>query len=316
VSGGPRRRAPIAVLEPAPLMMVAVQSRGRGGRPEVQMHAGGQGFWVARMAAEMGGAPVLCTPLGGRSGALTRDLIEMDGVRVETVECHRSSGVWISTGRDGDAADVVHTSPPPLDRHEVDRLYNVTVAAGLEAGVAVLTGLSPPGVMQPDAYRRLAADLRANGATVVADLSVEALGRALAGGVDLLKISHEELISSGRAPDGSLEAILAAMASLRRDGARAVVVSRAAEPALAHLGAEVVELVPPRLEALNPRGAGDAMTGTLAAGVARGLEREEVLRLAVAAGALNVTRRGLGTGERHAVERLARAVALRPAAGA
>jgi 1-phosphofructokinase len=58
------------------------------------------------------------------------------------------------------------------------------------------------------------------------------------------------------------------------------------------------------------------MTGTLAAGVARGLEREEVLRLAVAAGALNVTRRGLGTGERHAVERLARAVALRPAAGA
>jgi 1-phosphofructokinase len=170
--------------------------------------------------------------------------------------------------------------------------------------------------MQPDAYRRLAADLRANGATVVADLSVEALGPALAGGVDLLKISHEELISSGRAPDGSLEAILAAMASLRRDGARAVVVSRAAEPALAHLGAEVVELVPPRLEALNPRGAGDAMTGTLAAGVARGLEREEVLRLAVAAGALNVTRRGLGTGERHAVERLARAVALRPAAGA
>ncbi len=105
--------AAVAVLEPAPLLMVAVQARGRGGRPEVQLHAGGQGFWVARMAGEMGGAPVLCAPLGGRAGALTRALVEMDGVRVNAVECHRSSSVWISTGRDGDAADVVHTPRRP-----------------------------------------------------------------------------------------------------------------------------------------------------------------------------------------------------------
>ena len=174
----------IAVLEPAPLLMVAVQQEGRGGRPEVQLHAGGQGFWVARMAAEMGGAPVLCAPLGGRAGIVTRALVEMDGVRVDAVECHRSSSVWISTGRDGDEADVVHTPPPPLDRHEVDRLYNVTVAAGLEAGVAVLTGLSHPAVMPADVYRRLSADLTANGTTVVADVSADALGSALAGGVD------------------------------------------------------------------------------------------------------------------------------------
>ena len=304
--------AAIAVLEPAPLLMVAVQQKGRGGRPEVQLHAGGQGFWVARMAAEMGGAPVLCAPLGGRAGALTRALVEMDGVRVDAVECHRSSSVWISTGRDGDAADVVHTPPPPLDRHEVDRLYSLTVAAGLEAGVAVLTGLSRPAVMPADVYRRLAADLMANGTTVVADLSMDALGPALAGAIDLLKISQEELVASGRARDGSREAALAAMEALRRDGARAVVVSRAAEPVLAHLGPDVVEILPPRLEPLNPRGAGDAMTGTRAAGLARGLEAEEVLRLAVAAGALNVTRRGLGTGERRAVERLAQTVSVAP----
>ena len=308
--------AAVAVLEPAPLLMVAVQARGRGGRPEVQLHAGGQGFWVARMAGEMGGAPVLCAPLGGRAGALTRALVEMDGVRVNAVECHRSSSVWISTGRDGDAADVVHTPPPPLDRHEVDRLYNVTVAAGLEAGVAVLTGLSQPAVMPVDVYRRLAADLTANGTTVVADVSADALGPALAGGIDLLKVSQEELVACARARDGSLEAALAAMEGLRSDGARAVVVSRAAEPALAHLGADVVEILPPRLEPLNPRGAGDAMTGTLAAGLARGLETEEVLRLAVAAGALNVTRRGLGTGERGAVERLAQRVRVAPVTGA
>ncbi len=191
----------------------------------------------------------------------------------------------------------------------------MTVAAGLEAGVAVLTGLSQPAVMPADVYRRLAADLTANGTTVVADVSAEALEPALAGGIDLLKVSQEELVACGRARDGSREAALAAMEGLRSDGARAVVVSRAAEPALAHLGADVVEILPPRLEPLNPRGAGDAMTGTLAAGLARELETEEVLRLAVAAGALNVTRRGLGTGERGAVERLARRVRVAPVTG-
>jgi 1-phosphofructokinase len=295
----------VAVLEPCPLLMIAI-ARGRaadGG--EIHFHAGGQGFWVARMAAELGGNPRLCAPLGGRSGNLLRSLMEMDGVAVDAVPCGRPSAVWISTGQDGDPATVAETPPPPLDRHEVDRLYSAMVAAGLGAGVAVLTGLSDPRIMPVEIYRRLAADLSANGARVLADLSADALEPALAGGVDLLKISHEELIAAGWARDGTRSGILAAIAALRAAGARAVLVSRAAEPAIAHTGAELLEIVPPRLEALNPRGAGDAMTGALAAGLAGRLPLEATLRLAVAAGSLNVTRRGLGTGERHSIESLA-----------
>jgi 1-phosphofructokinase len=40
------------------------------------------------------------------------------------------------------------------------------------------------------------------------------------------------------------------------------------------------------------------------------------LRLAVAAGALNVTRRGLGSGQRADIERLGEAVQVRPLAAA
>jgi 1-phosphofructokinase len=313
MAGGAGRS--VAVLEPCPLLMVAVQET-PGGTPEVHLHAGGQGFWVARMAAEMGGEPVLCAPMGGRPGRLLPLLMEMDGVRVEAVKCHRPSGVWISTGRDGDAASVAHAPPPSLDRHEVDRLYNVAIAEGLNAGVAVLTGLSDPEVMPVEVYRRLAADLSANGATVVADVSTGALDSTLEGRVDVLKISHEGLIRAGRAPDGSRAAVVAAIEGLRRDGATAVVVSRAADPAVAYTGTRLVEIVPPRLEALNPRGAGDAMTGAIAAGLARGMSIEDAMRLGVAAGALNVTRRGLGSGERRAIEGLAQTVRLAPLTGA
>ncbi|HEU0023564.1 MAG TPA: hypothetical protein VFQ12_02965, partial [Thermoleophilaceae bacterium] len=49
----------------------------------------------------------------------------------------------------------------------------------------------------------------------------------------------------------------------------------------------------------------------LAVGIGRGSPLPDVLRLAVAAGALNVTRRGLGSGRREDVELLAESVALR-----
>ena len=47
-------------------------------------------------------------------------------------------------------------------------------------------------------------------------------------------------------------------------------------------------------------------------GLARGMSVPEALRLGAAAGALNATRRGLGTGTRQEIERLAAHVKVRP----
>ena len=47
-------------------------------------------------------------------------------------------------------------------------------------------------------------------------------------------------------------------------------------------------------------------------GLARGMSVADALRLGAAAGALNATRRGLGTGTRQEIERLATHVTVRP----
>jgi 1-phosphofructokinase len=207
---------------------------------------------------------------------------------------------------------VAATDGPRLWRHETDELYGVTVAAGLEADLAVLTGPSPPDAVSRDVYRRLASDLRRNGIPVLADLTDGALLGALEGGLDLLKTSHEELIEGGFADGPDRRQLLLAARELHEAGATAVLVSRAAEPALALVaGGHVYELVAPRLEPRDPIGAGDSMFGALATALASGQDLIEAMRLGVAAGALNVTRGGLGTGRRSEIERLSSQVQVR-----
>jgi 1-phosphofructokinase len=67
-------------------------------------------------------------------------------------------------------------------------------------------------------------------------------------------------------------------------------------------------------EALDERGTGDSMFAATGVGLARGLGVVDALRLGAAAGALNATRRGLGTGTRQEIERLAAHVTVHPIA--
>jgi len=88
------------------------------------------------------------------------------------------------------------------------------------------------------------------------------------------------------------------------------VVSRAAEPALALVGEDIVAVQGPELEPTEPKGAGDSMTAGMVATLASGGDPMEALRTGAACGALNVVRRGLGTGNADAVAAIAERVHL------
>jgi 1-phosphofructokinase len=269
---------------------------------EVHLHAGGQGIWIARMARLLGANTRLCGPFGGESGVVLRALLDEEGIEVDEVRASSPNGVSVHAGLEGDPDTVLTRTPSPeLDRHELDTLYSTLLASALGRGVCVLAGVAGDPVLPADTYRRLAADLRANGVTVLADLADDQLVAAAEGGVDLLKVSEEDLL--GR--DGAtIRELRDAVRGLRARGARDVVVSRASEGGYAVLGDCEYVVRSPRLEIVNARGAGDAMTGALAAGLARGRAPLDAVRTAVAAGALSVTRHGMATGERSTIERL------------
>lgn len=302
----------LVVFAPSPLLTITAEPGGAG-REEIHLHAGGQGFWVARMAALLGAEVTLCSALGGEAGAVLRGLIAREKVELLSVECAAPNGVYIHARRDGVREQIARADGGRLSRHEADELYGLALSAALDAGIALLTGVDPPGILDEEIYRRLAGDLRRNGVQVIADLAGTPLAAALAGGLDLLKISEEELIAE-RLTDGSDEDdLLAALERLHDRGARTVLLSRAERPALVLDGeaGRYLELSGPRVEALEPRGTGDSMFAALGAALAAGRPLAWALRLAMAAGCLNATRHGLGTGTEQEIRRLSDHVAVR-----
>lgn len=305
----------LVVFAPSPILTITVEA-GAGGDSDIHLHAGGQGFWVARMAASLGAQVSLCCALGGETGRVLRTLIAAEGVDVQTVESEASNGAYIHDRRGGERIEVAFTPTGHLGRHDVDELYGITLASALDADVTLLSGVQPEQILDADVYRRLAGDLNANHATVIADLTGAPLAAALTGGLAVVKLSQEELLAENRTASDDVADVLEGMRGLKRAGANSVLLSRGPVPAIVLDGegetSRPLELSGPRFEAADPIGSGDSMFAALGVGLGSGSGLLDALRLAVAAGALNATRHGLGTGTRDEIERLSHHVAVRP----
>lgn len=300
-----RRQEPgptITVFAPT-LVLTVVIERG-GDRSELHLHAGGQGLWIARMAASLGGQVTLCTALGGETGRVLRGLLADEDIEVRDIACSGASGSYVHDRRSGRRRSIAEIAEAPLTRHEVDDLYDITLVSALDGRTLVLAGPQSPGNVPGDVYRRLASDAQANGIPVIADITGEPLSEALAGGVTLVKLSEAELVAEHIATSDDTAAVVAAIRILEQRGASNVVISRGPESSIALIDGALVELVGPRLTAADPRGTGDSMTAAAAVGIAQGRDLVDCARLATAAGALNASRHGLGTGHRDEVEQL------------
>ena len=304
-------RPRVAVFDPTPVLTIVVESL--NGAPDVHLHAGGQGVWVARMLYELGVDAVLCAAIGGETGVVLSGLARDEGIELAAVDSPGSCGAYINDRRSGKREEWVAMAPAPLGRHVLDELYGLFLGESTGASAAVLTGPRDPASVPADTYRRLAGDCRELGASVVADLAGEALTAALAGGVTVLKVSDEELRVHGRlGDDATAEDAVAAACRLREDGAEHVVISRGVEASIALLEGKVLWAHGPRLSPADHRGAGDSMTAGITAGIARRRPLTEAVQLGVAAGAVTVSRHGLATGDRRSIGSLVSAVRLEP----
>ena len=302
---GPR----LCVLAVTPQLTVTIES-GPDGRTEVHLHAGGQGLWLARMARSLGAEVVVCGPFGGESGDVVEHLARQESLRVRAVPNPAGNGAYVHDRRPGERIELARMEPAALGRHAVDDLYGTVLVESLDADVVAIAGAEPAGTVPASFFARLAEDLRSSDRQVVADLSGEAARAVIEPGVDVLKMSHTEMRDAGLADGEGTRDLVAGARRLLVGGVSAVVVSHEAKPTILISDDVAVEVRVPRVTTVDPRGAGDSMSAGIAVGLGRGMSLSESVRLGAAAGALNVTRRGLGTGRREQIERFAREVTI------
>jgi 1-phosphofructokinase len=304
------RRPSITVFGPNPLLTVTIERLPDGG-DDIHLHPGGQGVWVARTAGELGARPVLCAFLGGEVGAILDPLLLALPGELRAVRTATPSGCVVVDRRGGDRRVVAGRFSDPVSRHELDDLVSLACAAALGSDVLAVCGCYPAEVIPHGVYAEVVATARVNGIPTLVDLSSPGLDSALQARPDVVKINDWELAQWLAEPvDGprwrpAAQRLLAA-------GARAAVVTRAGEPALALRDGSAWEVVPPRLERGFREGCGDSMLGAMAAAMAAGEPWERSLRVGAAAGAACFLRQGLGSAKREVIEELAERVELRP----
>ncbi|MFD2237420.1 1-phosphofructokinase family hexose kinase [Aureimonas populi] len=306
-SGAKASEGEICIFAPWPLFTITIEKLSDEG-DEVYFHAGGQGVWVARMVAGLNGRPTLVGPVGGEASCVIEALVRAEGIELRGVPVKGANGGYINDRRGGDRKEVANVRPPRLDRHEIDDLHNAALAEGIRCGTLVVTGIPDGEVMPVETYPRLVKDLRANGVIVVADIAGSVL-ESIEEGLTLLKVSHEELQAAGLAKSDDDASLMKAMEALRGK-AEHIVVSRAGAGCLALMEGRFYEAKGPEMAAHDHTGAGDSMTAALAVALSGGLDPREALRLATAAGALNVTRHGRGTGRREDIEAIVPSVLI------
>ena len=294
--------ADVMIFAPSPLLTVTIEDDAGG--PDLHVHPGGQGVWQARMLRTFGRSVAICAALTGEVGRVVRHLLEDDGVEVHPVLREGRGAGYVHDRRGGERVVVAESAGEPLSRHELDELYALALREALDARIVLLSGPANEGILPDDVYRRLAADLSAAGRPPIVDLAGARLAAALEGGVRLAKVSDDELHAAGEATGESVAELVAAARRIRDAGARSVVISRAGRSTLLVDGDLAYAVSVPVMEEVDPRGAGDSFTAALVSALLDDEPVTEAVALGVAAGALNVTRHGLGSGDAEAIRRL------------
>lgn len=245
--------------------------------------AGGRGINAARVLKSFGAKILAVTTTGGESGRRLEAKLHEDGFPTELVKIknHIRTNLTISD-RQGLSVKL-NEQGPLLSESEWTRLRKAVEKHLPQAEWFMLCGSLPPGV-PADFYARLIHQAEKHKVNTLLDTDGEPLQPGVEAGPTVVTPNQSEAERLlGRAlitRSHSIEAVQ----RIKAMGAKHTLLSLGSRGVIAASSDGVIEVVPPRIDAVCPIGAGDAMGAAFVWAMSRGNSFEDSLRWGVAAG--------------------------------
>ena len=246
----------------------------------VRAGAGGKGLNVARGARLCGQSVIATGFVAGFAGQFITGQVEEQGIREEFLRVPGESRTCINIiDAAGTSTEFLEPGVTVDETHLLALLTRFRSLLG-EVDVVTLSGSAPSGCPD-DVYVRFVEAARLAGRPVILDTRGALLRAGLAASPTVVKPNRDELAALTGSDLGELGDVIAAARSLCATGPEWVVVSLGADGALAVDAQQAVQVLAPRVTAVNPVGCGDVLVSGLATGLAAGLSVDAALPFAV-----------------------------------
>jgi 1-phosphofructokinase family hexose kinase len=245
--------------------------------------AGGRGINASRVVHAFGGKTLALLTSGGVSGERIQKLMGGLGFPFEVVRVHKDSRTNFTISDKQGLTIKLNEVGEPLDKRELKEIHDLVAARLDKAHWLMICGSLPPEV-PANFYSQIIALAKRRDVKTLLDTEGDALAHALESKPTIITPNQHEaerllgraLITRGQ--------FLEAIERIQRMGPGSVILSLGSRGAIGSAAEGVFEALPPRVDALCPIGAGDAMAAAFTWAMEKKKSFADSLRWGVAAG--------------------------------
>lgn len=276
----------------------------------IERDAGGKGINVSKTIRELGGETIATGFIGGSTGCLIEQVLKELGIQTDFVRVEGETRTNTKLAEKNGTITELNEMGPVITDEAVHELLEKLKGYAKEGVWFVLAGSIPRGVNK-DIYREIVTEVHKKGAKVFLDADGELFVKGLEAGPDIIKPNRAELEQYFSMDYRATEEELAGLGEkLLEKGIENVIVSMGQMGALFLSQKKRYKTPGLKVEVHSTVGAGDAMVASVVYGMEKGLETEEVIRLATAVSAGAVSTIGTKPPKLSLVEELKKQVVL------
>lgn len=249
--------------------------------------AGGKGLNVARVAHLLGEKVMVTGLVGGSTGRQIEESVKEQGMDSRFITIQGESRICINVTDEKNITSTEILEPGPVvTLEEGERFLGRYQELLQECSVVTASGSLPKG-MPKDLYATLIRMAGESGKKFILDTSGEYFLEGIKQKPYMIKPNADELTSVMKRKPKNMSDYVDALRKFRELGVQMPVISLGKQGCMAALEDGIYHFTTPEIKVVNTVGSGDSFVAGCAAGLHRGMQPVEIIRLGMACGTAN-----------------------------